>query len=111
MRYRIVCPACEEQYFVDVSFEPTLCCKCGHKDVFVSNHRNHAKVDARIVMEELNELATRIDATYGEYVSLMISWQDHCHKLRSYKERGIVPKEEYEKYRNRYRKKRSNEND
>lgn len=110
MRYRIICPVCDEQYWVDVPFEPQMCFKCGHKDVFVSNHRTHSKVDAQLVMAELDEMAPRIDAAYEEYTNLMQNWQDCCHKLRSYKERGVIPIETYEKYRSRYSKKRSSKN-
>ena len=117
MRYRIVCPACEEQYFVDVSFEPVLCFKCGHKEVIVSTHKTQAKVDAGIVMAELNELAPRIDAAYDEcerayeaYEILMQNWRDGCRKLRTYKDRKVISKEDYEEYSYRYRK-RGKENE
>ena len=74
MRYRIVCPVCDEQYYVDVCFEPQMCFKCGHKEVFVSNHKTQPRVNAEIVMAELDELAPKIDAAYEEYLHLTTMW-------------------------------------
>lgn len=101
MRYRIVCPVCDEQYYVDVSFEPQMCFKCGHKEVFVSNRKTQPRVNAEIVMAELDELAPKIDAAYEEYLHLTTMWYDYCTKLRYYKNTKTITQEEYDKYRRR----------
>ena len=104
MRYRIICPACEERYFVDVSFEPKMCFKCGHKEVFVSNHKTKPRVDAQIVMAELDKLAPQIEKAYEEYLSMTTMWYDYCQKLAYYKRTGVVTEEELEKYKGHIRK-------
>ena len=103
MKYQTKCKGCGLEKTYSTGFEPKFCLSCGGElEVMESaKTRMTPRETAEAVMAELNELAPKIDAAYESYLELTTIWYDSFSKLRYYRSREVVSKEEYDKYNRR----------
>lgn len=103
MRYQTKCKSCGLEKKYNSEFEPKFCLSCGGElEVMESvKTRMTPRETAEAVMAELDELGPKIDAAYEAYLNLTVIWYDTHTKLQYYWKRGVVSKEEYDKYTHR----------
>lgn len=98
MKYKIVCPACGQEYVVSTDRPPKCCQECGHHGVAVFGNGHRHRPTAEELMGELDELLPQMEEAYEAYLAMSVRWHDLKSKLWYQKSKGAITQEEYDRY-------------